>query len=363
MQKFGFVIHPIDISDVARKFPVAAKMPEGVLEGLLPLLPPINTSHITGVRSVTGVEAEGWFVSVALTPRLMMAEKKERKVTAKIIAAGRKAAEQGAKIVGLGAYTSIVGDAGITIAKNLDIAVTTGNTYTVATALQGIEYAADRLGVDLGAQTVAVLGASGSIGKACARILAGRGLAVTIVARDRKRLEETAAQILAETGTRVVIETDIGTAVRSAGVVVAVTSAMEAIVDAADLRPGAIVCDVSRPRNVSKAVAQQRRDVLVFEGGVVAVPGDVDFGFNFGFPPKTSYACMAETMILALEGRYENYSLGRDLDVAKVQEISQLAAKHGFKVAGLRSFERAVSDATFDEVKAHLSHKSQPASV
>jgi fatty aldehyde-generating acyl-ACP reductase len=354
LQKFGFIIHPIDVKDIARKFSAASKVPDHLIEKVLPLVPAFTTSHITGVQSLAGAEAEGWFVSVPLTPRLMMEQLPEAKVMKRIISAGQKAAEQGAKIVGLGAFTSVVGDAGITIANNLDIAVTTGNTFTAATALMGIEYAAQRLETDLTKQTIAVLGASGSIGKVCARVLAQKGMQLTLVARDRGRLEELARLIREESGNDVSIETDLPTAVRSAGVVVAVTSAMEAVIDAADIRPGAIVCDVSRPRNVSKTVARQRQDVLVFEGGVVAVPGPVDFGLNFGFPPGTSYACMAETMILALEGRYENYSLGRDLDVAKVHEISALARKHGFKLAGLRSFESAVPDTAFDRVKAHL---------
>ena len=92
-----------------------------------------------------------------------------------------------------------------------------------------------------------------------------------------------------------------------------------------------------------------RNDVLVMEGGVVEVPGDVDFGLNFGFPPQTAYACMAETMILALEQRYENFTLGRDLTVKQVEIIEQLAKKHGFKLAGLRSFERAL---TIEEITA-----------
>jgi fatty aldehyde-generating acyl-ACP reductase len=362
LQKFGFIIHPIDVKDVARKFAVASRFPDHVIERVLPLVPALTTSHITGVQSLNGAKAEGWFVSVPLTPRLMMEKLPEAKVIKRIISAGRKAADQGAKIVGLGAFTSVVGDAGITVANNLDIAVTTGNTFTAATALMGIEYAAQRLEIDLSRQTIAVLGASGSIGKACARILAQKGMQVTIVARDRSRLEELARLIHEESGADVRIETDLSAAVRSAGVVVAVTSAMEAVIDAGDIRPGAIVCDVSRPRNVSKAVAQQRQDVLVFEGGVVSVPGQVDFGLNFGFPPGTSYACMAETMILALEGRYENYSLGRDLDVAKVREISALAEKHGFKLAGLRSFEAAVTNAAFEKVKAqlHLQKRKTP---
>jgi hypothetical protein len=60
---------------------------------------------------------------------------------------------------------------------------------------------------------------------------------------------------------------------------------------------------------------------------------------------------MAETMILALEGRYENFSIGRDLSMEKVKEIAALADKHGFKLAGFRSFERQVTDEYIDGVK------------
>lgn len=351
LQRFGFIVHPLDLQDIERKFPRAAKIPDGLLESAVRFIPPMVASHITGIRSSTGPEAEGWFIGLTLTPRLMVEKLPADKVVKRIVAAGRKAADCGAKIVGLGAFTAVVGDAGVSVARQLDVAVTTGNTYTVATALQGLDYAAQEIGVDLASLPVSVLGASGSIGKACARLLAARGLRVTLVARDRGKLEQTAGLIREETGASVFVQTDLRAAVRSAGAIVAVTSAMEAMVDATDLQPGSIVCDVSRPRNVSKAVAEARPDVLVFEGGVVVVPGNVDFGMDFGFPRGTAYACMAETMILALEGRYEDYSLGRDLDPAKVEEISRLADKHGFRLAGLRSFERAVAPERFAQVR------------
>jgi fatty aldehyde-generating acyl-ACP reductase len=94
-----------------------------------------------------------------------------------------------------------------------------------------------------------------------------------------------------------------------------------------------------------------RKDVLVIEGGVVEVPGDVNFNFNFGFPPGTAYACMAETMILALEKRYVSYTLGRDLTIEQVEEIDRLAKKHGFKLGGFRSFGKAVSRKEIEGIK------------
>lgn len=362
MQRFAFIIHPLKAQDIARKFPLTRKVPERVLEGVFRRLPALTVSKITGIRSLTGAEAEGWFVACPLTARQMV-ELPEAEVIRKIIEAGKKAEELGAPIVGLGAFTSVVGDAGISVAKALGIAVTTGNSYTVATALEGIEYAAGLLEQDLTKSRFAVLGASGSIGKACAKILASRGYEVELVARNRSRLEQVAEEIASEYGVRPQVTTNLSEAVSRADVVVAVTSAIEEVVRPEDLKRGAIVCDVARPRNVSVAVAQAREDVFVFEGGVIEVPGPVDFGFNFGFPPKTAYACMSETMILALENRYENFSLGRDLDVARIREIQQLAAKHGFRLAGLRSFERAVTDDYIHRVRVASGRAKTPIMV
>ncbi|HEX8835276.1 MAG TPA: hypothetical protein VF719_13795, partial [Abditibacteriaceae bacterium] len=70
------------------------------------------------------------------------------------------------------------------------------------------------------------------------------------------------------------------------------------------------------------------------------------------FPDKTAYACMSETILMALEGTYEPFTLGRELSVEQVVRIGQIADKHGFKLAGFRSFERAVTDETIAAVRA-----------
>ena len=44
----------------------------------------------------------------------------------KLIQTGRLAEKLGAQILGLGAFTSVVGDAGLTVARELEIPVTTG---------------------------------------------------------------------------------------------------------------------------------------------------------------------------------------------------------------------------------------------
>ncbi|MBX6378885.1 MAG: hypothetical protein IRY95_10120 [Clostridia bacterium] len=144
-------------------------------------------------------------------------------------------------------------------------------------------------------------------------------------------------------------------------VILTVSSAVDAIIEPEDLKPGAVVCDVARPRDVSRRVAQERDDVLVIEGGVVEVPGDVDFGLDFGYPPGTCMACMAETMILALEERYDDYTLGRSYEIEKIDEISRLAAKHGFRLAGFRSFERALTTEEMTRIRDNARRRAAAA--
>ena len=56
-------------------------------------------------------------------------------------------------------------------------------------------------------------------------------------------------------------------------------------------------------------------------------PDPLIFTFNFGFPAGKAYACMAETIALALEGRFEDYTVGKHITRAQVEEITAIADK------------------------------------
>ena len=71
---------------------------------------------------------------------------------------------------------------------------------------------------------------------------------------------------------------------------------------------------------------------------------------------------MAETIALALEGRYESYTLGKDLSVAQVKEIAGIARQHGFKLAGFRSFEHAVPQEEIERIR-HNAWRARQASA
>lgn len=347
---FAIVVHPLRISDFARKFPLTKRFPERWVEWAGRWVPPLRVSHITGIRSTTGARAEGWFIGLPLSTKMLLTSELPF-VYHRLIQSGRLAEKLGARILGLTAFTKIVGDRGVTVARNLKIPVTTGNSYTAATAVEGALRAAERMGIDPRAARAVVIGATGSIGTACSAMLTRSVAQLTVVARTRGPLEALAADLHARGSADVTVETDVKTAVREADLILTVSSATDVLIEPEDLRPGAVICDVARPRNVSQLIYDRRKDVLVIDGGVIAVPGEVDFGLDFGMPPRMCEACMAETILLALEGRYENFTLGKDIGLSKVEEIAGLARKHGFRLAGFRRFERAITDEEVERIR------------
>ncbi len=334
MDNFAFVIHPLNPKrDVARKYPLLAKvLPTPLIHFFSRFWPPVYLSHVVGVRSeATGTEIEGWLVACPFTARQML-QLPPRAVYKKIVETGGLAQRLGARILGLLAFTSVVGDGGVAIARRLSIPITTGRSLTVAVAVEALEEGARSKGIRPESAIAAVVGATGSIGSACAELLAPMVAELVLVGRRESRLAKTEARVR-EAGARLVRASTHVEDIREADMVLSATNAARPVIQPQHLKRDSVVCDVALPPDVSPRVARERDDVLVIEGGIVDVPGEVDFGFDFGLPPGKAYACMAETMVLALDGRYESYSLGRQIRIEQVREIAQLASKHGFRVS------------------------------
>jgi predicted amino acid dehydrogenase len=360
---FAFIIHPIDPKrDVSRKFPLLGRvLNEKQIDFFSTFFPPVYISEIEGIRSeATGREIKGWFIACPYTPRRMM-ELPEKVVYRKIVQTGRLAEKLGAQILGLGAFTSVVGDAGITIANELDVPVTTGDSYTVTVAVDAIREAACVMDIPLRSATAAVVGATGAIGQVCAELLADDVERLYLIGRRQEALEELRDRLKVRARAELVISTTMDV-LANAQLILTVTSAIHDVVQPEHLQPGSVICDVARPRDVSAMVAAVRDDILVIDGGMVDVPGSVDFHFNFGFPPGKAYACMAETIALALEGRFEDYTLGKHLVRERVDEIGAMAKKHGFRLSGFRSFEREVTLQQIEAVRRNAKN-AHPARI
>jgi len=350
VNRFCFVIHPLSFDDIARYEPGAKGKGEPILRKIMEWMPPYAAVHVTGVRTPDGRETEGWFVAAPLLPQQLMDFPREE-VYRRVLGAIEIGAQLGAQVAGLGAFTGVVGDAGITINERSPVPVTTGNSLTIAAGVQSLFRGASEMGIDPAASTAAVVGATGSIGAACVQLIAPRVKRVVLVARNQTRLRKFHESIAASLPCESEHTTDLSSAVRSARLILTATSSTQDVIEPEDLQAGAVVCELSLPHDVSRRVAQQRPDVLVVEGGNMVVPGSPRFErvrepgteFDLNLPPRTALACMSETMILALEGRLEPYTLGRGISLERVVEISKMAERCGFRLADMRAFDAAIT--------------------
>jgi len=352
VDSFAFIIHPIDPKrDVSRKYPLLGRiLNERFINFGSTFFPPLLLSEIEGITSkLTGKVLKGWLIACPLTAARML-ELNERIAYHKIIQTGRLAERLGADILGLGAFTSVVGDGGISVADALDIPVTTGDSYTISVAIQAVHKAAALMEIDLASSPAAIVGATGAIGRVCAQLLANKVPELYLIGRDIDKLYSLQTDLQPNSKANLIVSTDL-LDLRNAKVILTVSSAVHAIIQPDHLQPGSVICDVARPRDVATSVAAERDDIFVFDGGMVDVPGPVNFNFDFGFPPGKAYACMAETIALAFEGRFEDYTLGKDITRERVDEITQIATKHGFKLSGFRSFERPITQEQIDKIR------------
>ncbi|QQG49865.1 MAG: shikimate dehydrogenase [Candidatus Berkelbacteria bacterium] len=348
MKKFGFIVHAVTAKDAARRYPFLQRWPDPLIELFMLMKGPSVVGRTSVITSPTGAVTQGVFVGVPMSTRMLQKLPLEFSYK-RILKAIEIAAQEGAEVVGLGAHTACIGDGGITLNARSRVPVTSGNSYTVATAIEAGMDAVGRLypNLDLRFEGVlAVVGATGAIGKTCAQMLKDRFAVTYLIGRDLDRTQAAAESIGLPLSTAT---TDVGI-IRKAHLVISVTSSDTDVIKSEHLSPGTVVVDVARPRDVSFRVQKERQDVLVIEGGVVRVPGKPSFGLNFGFPPYDAYACMSETMVLALEGRCEAFTCGKDVSPEQVEEISRLATRQGFGLSGYRSFERRVEDEDVERI-------------
>ncbi len=357
--KFCFVVHPLSLEDLVRYEPNAKGKGPAIIRKIMEWMPSWAAAHVTGVRTPDGRETEGWFVSAALFSEQIMAFPREE-VYKRIVRAIEIGVELGADIAGLGAFTGVVGDGGVTIAQRSPIPVTTGNSLTIAAGIQSLFRGAQEMEIDLESATAVVVGATGSIGSACVRLIAPKVNRVILVARNHTRLAKFYESIAGALPCESSYTTDISQAVRQAQLVLTATSSTQDVIEPEDLQTGAVVCELSLPHDVSRRVAEDRPDVLVTEGGNMLLPGNPHFErvrepgeeFDLNLPPRTALACMSETMVLALENRLENYTLGRGIELQKVIEIQEMAERCGFSTADMRAFDAAITPERIASIRA-----------
>ncbi len=364
VNRFAFVIHPLSqeyfkqVAPIEMLSRVSPPMFMDAVEKAMAYAPPFVYSKVSGIKSPTGVEAEGWLISVGGTPKEIMSRSPEFTYR-RLLDAARMAKRLGAQIMGLGAFTKVVGDAGLTVARRAPLPITTGNSYSASGALWAAHDAMLRLGLVAKPKgggspkfKAMVIGATGSIGSVCARMLAMVAEEVHLVSPETAKLLALKGSILKETpDAKLHLSSRADRGVADMDMIVTATSgAGKKILDITKVKPGCVITDVARPLDLPPSEVAKRPDVLVIESGEILLPGKVSMK-NIGLPRNVAYACLAETIVLALEGRFENFTVGRSIEWERVREIYRLGLKHGMTLAAISGVNGPYSDADIRRVR------------
>lgn len=361
---FAFIIHPLEFKHILKGpliIRILSKMiPLNLLEKLLCYLPGYLLGTIENITSPhTHKQTNGLIYCLIITPRMFkkMEPKWVYKKVLKIIA---KANSRGVKIVGLGAYVKIVGDAGITINELSPLPVTTGNSLTIGTILWSLEAAVQKMKLatydteqNIYDGSAMIIGATGSIGTACSKILSKNYKRVYLVSTRTENLMNLANAIKEiSPACEVVFSTNSNEFAENSDVIVIATSAFDQkIIDIEKVKPGCIIADCSTPSNISKEEILKRPDILVMKSGELLLPKNYDVNCYLGLPPQLLYACLVETAVLAMENRYEAFTNGRAIDFNKVNEIVEISKKHGAHLAPMRSLFGFIYDKEIEVIR------------
>jgi acetylornithine/succinyldiaminopimelate/putrescine aminotransferase/predicted amino acid dehydrogenase len=347
--RFAFVVHLLGTSDL-RRFDrsLESGVDDAQLEQLRARIAAFIRPFPHGRISVSGADdtrAEGELIVLPHLPAELLALS-GKDALGLVQEAVDLAAERGATVVGLGGFSSIVAGGGLSVQAPAGLQITSGNSLTTWAALRAVERACADSGPRLGDSTVAVVGATGAIGQALSLLFAEHAAKLILignpnatagslgklhaVARD---CERHAVALGRSSVPAIEVTTRIDDALPNANVVLAATNAVAPFIAPRHLRQGAVVCDISRPFNLTPGLEAERPDVRIVGTGLVRAPPGSSLGhLGERDQPDVLVACAAETIVLALS-RFASPHLCGSLDVTTIAALGRLSEALGFSAS------------------------------
>jgi putrescine aminotransferase len=345
---FGFLVHPLSeltlrvFAARGLKWPILWARPGDTHRFAFDAALISRVTTFPRIIGDSGAECSGEIIGIPALPAFMLADQ-ERSVALITHAIQTLAADR--DLIGLGGLCAIVGSRGQEVQRRVDKPTTTGHSLTCWAAAETVQTLLEALtSCPRFRPRALIVGFPGTMATALVEVLAERGIPVEVGARSMgARHQSWLEDLRAQTGAPIPAWTDMDAALAEKGIVIGASSVGGELASA-NLRPGTIVVDVAQPLDTTPA-QRARTDLLIVEGEMVSLPrasGDSWrsfwsglYNFSVGQVDRRVFACLAEPMVLCLEGKLESFSLGRTLDSAKVESLGTAARNHGFRVGDL----------------------------
>ena len=258
---------------------------------------------------------------------------KTRKVISKIQETVNMAVREGASVISLGGYTSILTCNGLALAEPEGTRIITGNTLTAASGLAHLrKFLLAHTGL-LKARKIAIIGATGNIGKVIAEILCSQEdicSGMLLIARSSKRLETLVTELEETKSAGITIEISIGlSGVKTADILIICANTNDPLIYPHHISKDkpVLVFDLSVPSALAKETERMPNVMSMPFAAYVCLPEDPEAVISSYSPAGTVFCCAAEAMLLGLEpchGQLKGHLLPESL-----KEVTELAGKYG----------------------------------
>jgi acyl-phosphate glycerol 3-phosphate acyltransferase len=316
----------------ARPLEDAGRLPPALIERLMMFLRPMKLDEVRGIVTHDGRRARVYLIGVPWLPQQI--KDHPRLAVRRAVQGARLAKELGASVFGLGAFWSVIGNKGVDVQAQADLPITNGGAFTAGTIRVAIPAILRRLrarGVDPARSRAAVVGANGVVGFGICRQIATEVGTLVMVGTDRERLERSAQTLRKRHPELEIVTTTDLDELRSCAAIFSATSQAEPVIFARHVSPDTLIYDLGRPADVDLPV-REIPGVEVVPGGTVRPPGEITMRIDLAFGNGHIPACMAETVIIALEGAFDRASLGDTTRAENIDFFIRKADELGFTV-------------------------------
>jgi acyl-phosphate glycerol 3-phosphate acyltransferase len=318
----------------ARPLEEAGVLSPNVLRRLVMYVRPMKVDEIRGIETRDGRRARVYLIGVPWLPEQI--KENPRLAVRRAVQAARVAKELGASVFGLGAFWSVIGNKGEEVQAHADLPVTNGGALTAGTVRVAVPAILHRLaerGTPPAQARAAVVGANGVVGLGICRSIVEEVGALVMVGTDLERLEKSAQHLRRRHPNTEVVTTTELSALQTCDLIFTATSDPNPVIFPEHVGPGTLIYDLGRPADADVAV-KGVRGVEVIPGGTVRPPGRITGRLDLAFGSGQIPACMAETVIIALEGAYDRVSLGEGTHAENIDYFVRKAEELGFEVVG-----------------------------
>lgn len=333
---FAFFVHARTTQDILNTYPHLHGQTEDAIYDTF-------QRHHVHVASPIHVQIgsqtlHGELIGVPLHPKRY--REQLRSVRESLTEALRYCKTRNTKIIGLGALLPSMTQYGRALMdRSAGVGITTGHSFTAHCIAQHVRRIEELLRSE---QSVAIVGAAGSTGQAAMKALMQDGVIRRMTLIDLPERLAALAKNLPLQNNELHISSALSD-VKNSSVVVCVTNSATAILRSEHLPRGCIVIDDAQPENITLETVLTRPDVTVIKC-LARVP-NLNCPFDFGLLPPASksagreitFTCLAETITLAASRQSGHFTIGSPSS-AQIQQIAEMASKHGIEIAPFHSF-------------------------